>query len=122
MTLSGSAEILRRHMQIDLGAGDLPMPQQISDRHKVDAGAHEMRGEGVAEPVGTERFGETRATTDRAHALVDRAARHGLAGARAEERRGGQLGAANLHLLAKAEGALLAEKHSALIAPFSPHP
>lgn len=48
MNSRGAFEIFCSHVQIDLGAGDLPMTEQVTDGDQTDTLAHQMSGEGVA--------------------------------------------------------------------------
>ena len=41
-------ELLRGDMQIDLGAGDQAVPQQVTDRDQLHTFAHQVRGKRVA--------------------------------------------------------------------------
>jgi hypothetical protein len=56
MTLGGVAQILRRHMQIDLSTRDLAVSEEIANRDEVDAFAHQVRGKGVTQPMRTQRL------------------------------------------------------------------
>ena len=51
MASGGAAQVLGRHVQIDLRAGDLSMPEQVADGDEADAGAHQVRGERVAQAM-----------------------------------------------------------------------
>src|SRR6185437_10457361 len=86
MALGGCAQILCGHVQVDLRTRDQSMPEQVADRDEADAFAHEMRGEGVSQPMRTQGLREPGPPPERAHALVDGAATQGLAEARTEER------------------------------------
>ena len=70
-----------------LRAADAAMPQQVTDRHQVHAGLHQVRCERVPELVRRDSLVDPRPAGMRADALVDGAAAHRLAGARLEERR-----------------------------------
>lgn len=56
MTLGGAAQILRRHMQINLSTRDLPVSEKVANRDEVDAFAHQVRGKGVAQPMRAQRL------------------------------------------------------------------
>ena len=51
MPLGRLTQILRCHMKINLGTRDLTVPEKIADGDEVDAFAHEMGGECVAQPM-----------------------------------------------------------------------
>ncbi len=51
MPCGGGAQVFGRHVQINLGTGDLAVPEQVPNRHQSHAGANQMRGEGVSHPV-----------------------------------------------------------------------
>ena len=47
MSINCRSKIVRRHMQVDLGARDQAMAEQIADRDEANALTHEMAGEGM---------------------------------------------------------------------------
>jgi len=63
MFLCRLAQVVRRHVQVDLRTGDHAVTQQIADRDEIDAFTHEMRGEGVPEAMRRERLRQSRAAT-----------------------------------------------------------
>ena len=51
MTCGSGAKIFCRHVQINLRAGDLSMTEQIPNRHKTHAGAHQVGRKSMAHPM-----------------------------------------------------------------------
>ena len=70
MPIGGGTEILGRDVQIELGARDLTMPEQIAQGDEADAGAHEMCRKGVTDAMRRHPHREARAARQGAHALV----------------------------------------------------
>ena len=48
MAIRRVAQVLRGDVEIELGARDMAVSEQIADRHDSDAGADEMGGKGMA--------------------------------------------------------------------------
>ena len=48
MACGGVPQILGGDVQIDLRAGDLSMPEQVTDRNEANPGAHQVRCKRVA--------------------------------------------------------------------------
>ena len=74
MASGGVTKVICRDVQIDLCASDLPMTEQVTNRHEADAGAHEVGGEGVSQSMRRERHAEVTALAPGAHAFVNGAA------------------------------------------------
>jgi len=119
--LGRGAQILRSDVQIDLGARDEPMAEQITDRNEADAFAYEMRGEGVPDPMGREYLGESSASAECADALVECATRECPAASRAKEGSRGKLSTSYLDVLAKVSGDFIVERDGALVSAFAAH-
>ena len=71
------AQVLRREVDVDLGAGNLPVSQQVSQRHQVDVFLDQVRRKGVSQPVGRDALRDPCLPAVATHPLVDRVAREG---------------------------------------------
>ena len=59
MTSRRASEIFCCHVQVNLSTRDLAVPEEVSDGHETDAGAHQVGGEGMAKSVRAQRVGYT---------------------------------------------------------------
>ena len=51
VTRCGSAKIISSDMQVDLGAGDQPMAEQITNGHQANTGAYQVGCASVPQPM-----------------------------------------------------------------------
>src|SRR5271169_2089484 len=94
MTCGGSAKIVGGDVQIDLGAGDQSMTEQIADGDQANAGTNQMGCESVTDTMRGKRKSDTTALSPGADAFKDTAARQWPSEARSEEWCTGECGTA----------------------------
>ena len=68
------AKIIHGDMQIDLRAGDEPVPEEIANRDEANACAHQVSRERVAETMRRDNLGDARTARGASDSLIDRAA------------------------------------------------
>ena len=107
MPIGGRAQIVCRHVQVNLSTRDLPMTEQITNSHDADTGTDEVGGKGVAQSMWRERLAQMRSLPPGSHALINARARELPVVSRTEEWRGGECGAARLHVFAQHRDDLL---------------